>query len=516
MLKLKDFNFVPSIVLAFSTCFFFYIFLILNMPVLIICISFISICIALILIKQFASQKIFIFFLIIFIGFLISCIALIRLNLSKMPILSLAETKKIEKITTILLEDATPAGNKYYKARAKTLKCKYKDGSCYSSEGIITLVLPAIFIKQNYMGHSFLNRHSNNVSMFCKGLHLEVQGCFSKDKFTKNNQHKSFFVDEKATISFLGWQNKLLLYRTHLRFLINRLLYGWEKAGGLLLALLTSNKDFISLEDSSSFRNAGLSHVLALSGMHLAIIGFLSSYFISFLLNKKALKLFLIAISFVFLFFAGASPSLIRAFLMLTIIAIARLLYVKVNILGVLCFTFTIHLMLFPEDSLTLSFMLSYSALFGILFCSKAIYYFFNSFLPDVLNESISASLGATFFTIPIIAISIKQIALIGIISTCFISPLISIFIILGIVFIFLAFLFPQLYELLGFLLNIFYDFIIHIVCFFASFPLLKIENSSFSFISLIFAIFIIVFYKIRNKKDLEKLTFFNVNEKLT
>ena len=52
MLKLKDFNFVPSIVLAFSTCFFFYIFLILNMPVLIICISFISICIVLLIVMN--------------------------------------------------------------------------------------------------------------------------------------------------------------------------------------------------------------------------------------------------------------------------------------------------------------------------------------------------------------------------------------------------------------------------------------------------------------------------------
>ena len=242
--------------------------------------------------------------------------------------------------------------------------------------------------------------------------------------------------------------------------------------------------------------------------MHLAIIGFLSTYFASFLLNKKILKIFLIATSFAFLFFAGASPSLIRAFLMLTLIAIARLLYVKVNILGVLCFTFTIHLMLFPEDSLTLSFMLSYSALFGILVCSKAIYYFFNSFLPDVLSESISASLGATFFTMPIIAISIKQIAFIGIISTCIISPLISIFIILGIIFTFLSLLFPQLYEILGNLLNIFYDFIIYVVYFFGKFPILEIKNIPFSFISLIFAIFIIASYKIRKEKDLKKLIF--------
>lgn len=507
MPKLKDFNFVPSIVLAFSTCFFFYTFLIFNISFSMICIFLVVICIVLILTKHFTSQNIFIFLGIISISLLISSIAIIRLNLSKTPILSLAKTEKIEKISLMLSEDVKPSGHKYYVSKAKILNCKYKDGSVYSCKGKITVFFPLKIIKENYLGGISLNRH-NNVSMFCKGLQLEVQGHFANDEFSKSDMQNIFFVYEKTCITFLGWQNKLLLYRTHLRFLINRLLYGWEKAGGLLLALLTANKDFIPLEDSLSFRNAGVSHVLALSGMHLAIIGFLSTYFASFLLNKKILKIFLIATSFAFLFFAGASPSLIRAFLMLTLIAIARLLYVKVNILGVLCFTFTIHLMLFPEDSLTLSFMLSYSALFGILVCSKAIYYFFNSFLPDVLSESISASLGATFFTMPIIAISIKQIAFIGIISTCIISPLISIFIILGIIFTFLSLLFPQLYKILGNLLNIFYDFIIYVVYFFGKFPILEIKNIPFSFISLIFAIFIIASYKIRKEKDLKKLIF--------
>jgi len=507
MLNLKDFSFVPAIVLAFSTAFSFYILLALNVSFFILGFSIVLICIILILIRHVISQKVFLFIMTLTIGLFISSIAHIRLNVSKMPILSLAETNKIEKITFILNEDVKPIRFKYYKAKGKLLKCKYKDGSVYSCRGSLTVFFPATRVKENYMGGASLNRN-NNISMFCKGIKIEAQGYFSKEKNVKANNLKNFFIYEKAPIVFLGWENKLLLYRTNLRFLINRLLYGWEKAGYLLLALLTANKDFISLEDSTGFRNAGLSHVLALSGMHLAIIGFLSTCFVSFFLNKKILKLFLIATSFVFLFFAGASPSLIRAFLMLCLIAIARLLYIKVNILGVLCFTFTIHLMLFPEDSITLSFMLSYSALFGILVCSKSISYFFNSFLPDILNESISASLGATFFTIPIIAISIKQVAIVGIISTCIISPLISIFIMLGIIFILLSLIFPSLYEILGIFLNIFYNFIIRIVYFFGNFPVLKIENYTISFLPLIFAISIVVFYKIKKEKELKKLKF--------
>ncbi|MGP1438274.1 MAG: ComEC/Rec2 family competence protein [Treponema sp.] len=452
------------------------------------------------------SIKTFVLAFVIIIGAFIANIGYIRLIVLASPITSLAETKKIEKITVILTEDATPRGHKYYKARANILLCKYKDGSSYSSNGNITIFLPSIFITQNYMGGSISNKHSN-INMFCKGIKIEISGHFSKNS-SFNSQ--AFFVSDKADVIFLCWQNKIFLYRTHLRFLINRLLYGWGKAGYLLLALLTANKDFISLEDVSSFRKAGLSHVLALSGMHLAVIGLISAYFASFLLNKRTLKLFLIATSFAFLVFAGASPSLIRAFLMLTIIAIAKLLYAKIDLLGVLCFTFSIHLVLFPEDSLTLSFMLSYGALFGILACSKAIFYFLNPFIPDILNGSLSASLGATFFTTPIIALSIKQVSFIGIISTCIISPLISIFLIIGLIFIILSLIFPSLYEILGSILNLFYSLIINIVYFFSSFPILKMENISYtiSFIPLIFAILIIYFYKLKRKEQLDALIF--------
>ncbi|MGP1520357.1 MAG: ComEC/Rec2 family competence protein [Treponema sp.] len=505
MLNLKNFNFVPSIVLAFSTCLFFYLSLAFNTLITLVFLLFV--CILLILIRHIVPQKSFALILFIVLGFFISNIAHIRLNILEMPILSLAQTKKIEKITIVLDEDVKPAGHKYYKARGRIFKCKYQDGSIYSCKGRITTIFPSRIIKENYMGNCAVSRH-NEVSIFCQGIQIEVSGSFSKDNRFKRNTSKTFFVYEKSPIRFLGWKNKVLLYRTHLRFLINRMLYGWKKAGSLLLALLTANKDFISLEDSLSFRKAGLSHVLALSGMHLAIIGFLSTYFASFLLNKKSLKLLLIIASFTFLFFAGASPSLIRAFFMLTIIAIAKLLYVEVNLLGVLCFTFTIHLVFFPEDSLTLSFMLSYGALFGILVCSNAIYYFLNSFLPDILNESISASLGATFFTTPIIAFTIKQISFICIISTCIISPLISIFLMLGIIFIFISLIFPQLYEILGYILNLFHAVIIYIVYFFANFPVLVIENYIFSFIPLILAIFVIVFYKIKQKEDSQKLIF--------
>ena len=48
-------------------------------------------------------------------------------------------------------------------------------------------------------------------------------------------------------------------------------MYMWGSAGGLLLALLSASKEYTSSAFSDAFRLAGLSHILALSGMHVSI-----------------------------------------------------------------------------------------------------------------------------------------------------------------------------------------------------------------------------------------------------
>ena len=83
----------------------------------------------------------------------------------------------------------------------------------------------------------------------------------------------------------------------------------WGRAGGFLLALLSGSKEYLDSKISNTFRHSGLSHILALSGMHLSLISSIAGI----VENKSALKklglLLKVGTIILFVWFAGISPS---------------------------------------------------------------------------------------------------------------------------------------------------------------------------------------------------------------
>lgn len=475
--------FINSLLLSFAT---FFIFLVVSL----FCITH-----SITVFKKRKKQKKAIYVLLIFsLAFFFASIAYNRFIISNSPPITLAKTKNIEKIRVVLKNDAIPSGKKYYRVYATILSCTCKDGSSFSCKNEILLFIPSVFIQQNYMGRVILKRGAENISSFSKGAVLEVEGTFSeKDK--KENilySKRKFFVFQNSNVEFISWESRLYGARAYARFSINRLLYSWKDGGSFLLALTTANKDFLPESDITAFRKAGLSHMLALSGMHLAVIGMFATFFASIFLNNGALKLFIILASLMFLFFAGASPSLIRAFIMLSTIAIAKLLYARVNLLAILSLSFVLHLLAFPEDAITLSFALSYLALFGILALGIPLYNCFVSYLPNIINSSISTSLAATLATAPLIAISLKEISSASLFATCIVGPMVSIFLILGLVFLSLSLLLPMLHNFFGFLLNLLYKSIINVVYFFANWSTLKFSGTLWQYILIFLPLLVI------------------------
>lgn len=103
-----------------------------------------------------------------------------------------------------------------------------------------------------------------------------------------------------------------------------------ERAGGFAAALVSGDRSFMSQDDQETLRRSGLAHLLAISGLHLGIVGGLV-YFVARLgfaliaplslripVQKPAAIVALIAITF-YLLISGASVSTQRAFIMYTV-----------------------------------------------------------------------------------------------------------------------------------------------------------------------------------------------------
>ena len=343
-----------------------------------------------------------------------------------------------------------------------------KNNEKSSAQGKITLFLPEKDVEALFPGKLFSAAKKTKGFIYDEGADICVRGNFFSKKdnsnliFKGNEILKSSWNDD-----FFG---KIKYFRAVLRLKLKRLLFSWKDSGSLLLALITGMREYTDENLSSAFRKAGLSHILALSGMHLMLFRKITSFFNKRFFGKRALSFLIeIFVISVFVFFAGLSPSLFRAFLCsLCSIILNWLGFKNVKMTEILSFSFLIHLMIFPEHYRNAAFILSYSALFGILLLSDFINSKTIKILPEKLSSSLSASFSAQIFTMPSSLFLFGSFSPIGIISSVIVSPIVTFFIYSGIFLIILCLIFPFFSDFSAIFMKILYNLIEFLVLLFS------------------------------------------------
>lgn len=101
-----------------------------------------------------------------------------------------------------------------------------------------------------------------------------------------------------------------------------------SKTGGLSAALLVGDRTKLLPETITDFRTSGLSHVLAISGLHIAMVGGIIMALSAWIIGRR--KQFYLLAPFVgvwgYALLAGLTPSVTRAAIMFTVYLAARLL----------------------------------------------------------------------------------------------------------------------------------------------------------------------------------------------
>ncbi len=227
----------------------------------------------------------------------------------------------------------------------------------------------------------------------------------------------------------LGWSSPPFQWRKEL---LNRVEhYGrtlTEDPSALFSALYMGNSDRLDGELKDNFRKSGVPHLLALSGFHVAILVLVMTFFLQRLIGRTAAVLISIPFLMLYLFFAGASPSLLRAVLMFVIGGLILCSGGEVTIFQILLFTCFLQLLISPFQGYSLSFQLSYMALAGILILGVRVSSLLQPWLPPFLRLSLSASVGAHIFTAPILIYHFGELYPWGIAASIVITPLITIF----------------------------------------------------------------------------------------
>lgn len=330
--------------------------------------------------------------------------------------------------------------------------------------GRISLLIPAEMVEAFYPGKLFSSAKKKGAYLWEAGGVYTLKGKVLSGQFLVSQCTSSFFP-----CTLLG---KIDFFRALCRLQFKRLMYYWGHGGGLLLALLSGSREYTEVSVTEAFKKAGLSHILALSGMHLSMFSGIAM-FIGKKIKRKRLSFIIRTVAVIlFVWFAGFSPSLLRAFICNCLLILSSLSdNENPDMLAILCFSFLLQTVLTPESLFNIGFILSYSALAGILVFNRFFTRIYIRFLPAYFTMSLSSSTSAQMFTIPIALKTFGTFYPIGIIATSIVSPLITFFIYSGLGMIFLSLICPFISSPSGFFVNLQYNVIKFIVGLFSKCP---------------------------------------------
>lgn len=180
------------------------------------------------------------------------------------------------------------------------------------------------------------------------------------------------------------------------------------------------------------FQRSGITHVLAISGQHVAILAAM----IYFVLRGFAVPLRVripttLALIWAYILIAGAPPSAIRAGVVATLVLVAQFFGRQVSPLHFMTTMLAAVLAYNPLLVYNTGFQLSVAAVFGILLLRKPLRSLLEATLlrpfdkpPDLLANLLAISLAAQIATAPIIATSFDEVSVVGVLTNLIAVPL--------------------------------------------------------------------------------------------
>lgn len=161
------------------------------------------------------------------------------------------------------------------------------------------------------------------------------------------------------------------------------------ECGALVSALVLGNKDLLSSQTIRDFRRAGISHVIAISGMHLSVLMLLFDFVLKKLkINKPIRGAVVILVALFYLALTGFYLSTVRAFIMTAMMYLAFIFKEDGDMLTNLLLSLFVILSISPYAIYDIGLWLSFLAVLGIFTAGYFIKLFSDKVYSKVRPES--------------------------------------------------------------------------------------------------------------------------------
>ncbi len=216
---------------------------------------------------------------------------------------------------------------------------------------------------------------------------------------------------------------------------------------GYLMTFILGDHQFLDQDIKTTYQEIGVSHLLAISGMHISLLSGIFLFFLKKMIKKENIC-YIITVFFLifYMFLTGNSPSVSRAVILFSLLTCNQLLKWNLKTIQIWCLTFTILVFQNPNLLLEVGFQFSFIVSFYLIllqskFKNKS--YWHTLFFVSIISFSVS---------FPITIFHFYQVNILSVIFNFIFVPFISCFIF---PFSLLTFFFPFLDSIFLFFLRI-------------------------------------------------------------
>ena len=266
-------------------------------------------------------------------------------------------------------------------------------------------------------------------------------------------------------------------------------------------AILLGDNTIIRKDLKDKIRYIGLSHIFAMSGLHIAlVIAIFYFIFKKTIKNKKVIEILLLVSITLYYLSVKESSSFTRAYIMAIVYLLGKLFYEKVDLGKTLFISAIVSILINPTVIFSVSFQLSYGAMIAIIYIFPYIRKI--NYKKLKILDYILFTTTIQIFLMPITIYYFNTIQFLSVISNLILLPLASFYITVNYIALFLenfylSFLLKQIVEIL-------YKILIYLIDFFSELPYLSVEYINKNLIYIYVVVFvIIVIYKNMKKSPL-------------
>ena len=214
-------------------------------------------------------------------------------------------------------------------------------------------------------------------------------------------------------------------------------------------ALVTGDNSMISPALRIAFTKSGTSHVVAVSGMHIAV---LTGVVLMLLKGRSGIILSTILV-LLFTFLTGAPPSVLRAAVMFLIAMAAKFFHTEPDTLSAYGAALLFLVVRDPYVVGDIGFVLTFLSTLGILLFCKPMTELVSKHLPQhyILRKALTyfvvlpfcCTISAQLFTMPVVALAFGNISLVAPLANLVVPLMVTLLLPIGLVTAVLSFLFP-------------------------------------------------------------------------